>query len=288
MTVLVTGVTGRVGGRLARTLVGEGRPVRGLVRDPSRGDALPREIELAVGDYADADSLDRAFAGVERAFMVCLPEAAPGRLVKHDNVVAAAARAGVRHLAYLSFLGASPDSAFPQGRWHAHTEASLTSAGVPSTHLRAGLYQSSLLSTAGVRIGDQLLAPAGDGRTAPVAWQDIADAAAAVLTAEGHQGRTYDLTGPELLGWADLARVLSAVTGANVVYEPISPEHYRSMLAETGAASELIEGLLGLFADIRTHRMATLSDTIPSLTGSPATDVAATFTLLTAEESAPA
>lgn len=282
MTVLVTGATGRIGGRLAAALAYRGVPVRALVRDRTRAGRLPSEVDIAIGDYADAASLEAAFHGVERAFMVCLPEPAPARLVKHHDVVTAAARAGVGHLVYLSFLGAAPDSGFPQGRWHAHTEADIESAGIPRTHLRAGLYQSSLLTTAGVRDGDRLLAPAAGGQVAPVAWQDIADVAAAVLTSDSHIGRTYDLTGPQLLGWHDIADILGSVTGEHVAYQPVTPEHYRHLPAVQALPPALVDGLLGLFADIRAQRLATCTGTVQALTGAAPTTLSTTFAELAA------
>ncbi len=259
------------------TLARSGEHVRALVRDPSRAAHLPPGVEVAVGDFADPASLDAAFAGVQRAFFVCLPEPAPARLVKHGNVVAAAQRAGVRHLAYLSFLNPAEGAGFPQGRWHADTEARIDAAQVPRTFLRPGLYQSSLLTSAGVRDGDHLLAPAGEGHTAPVAWQDVADVAATVLTTSGHIGRSYDLTGPELLDWHGIAAALGAAMGRTITYVPVTPEDFAERLERAGRPPSLVEGMLGLFADIRTGRLTTRTETIAALTGKSATTIAQTF-----------
>ena len=214
MTVLVTGATGNVGGEVARLLVRDGVHVRALVRDVSRARAVPDEAEIMVGDYGHPKSLATALDGVDCLFMVCLAEPAPGRLVKHRNVVQAARRVGVKHLAYLSFLRPSPQAGFPQARWHADTEAVIDDAGIPRTFLRASLYQTSLLTTAGIVDRGRLLAPARQGRVAAVAREDVAAVAAATLCGPPPAaGRAaHDVTGPELLSWHDIADLVGAAT----------------------------------------------------------------------------
>jgi uncharacterized protein YbjT (DUF2867 family) len=270
VTVLVTGATGHVGGRLAALLVANGVRVRALVRDPARA-AAPSDVQISVGDYADPASLTAALRGVDRVFMVCLPEPAPGRLTKHDNLVEAARTAGVEHLVYLSFLRPSAFAGFPQARWHAHTEAAIDRAGLPGTFLRASLYQSSLLSTAGVLEGDLLLAPAGNGQVAAVAREDLAAVASAVLTsappAPGSAHAALDVTGPDLLTWQDIADAVAARTGRPVRYQEIGSEDFAARLRAAGRPEDLVEGMTGLFADIRAGHLAVRSDVVRRLSG---------------------
>lgn len=167
--------------------------------------------------------------------MVCLPESAPSRLIKHANFVEAARRADVEHLVYLSFLNPAPVAAFTQGRWHADTERVIDAAGLSRTFLRASLYQSPLLTSAGIHDGDRLLAPAGDGRIVPVAWQDIAAAA-----------------GPELLDRRGISSALSRATGRRTRYESITPQEFEQRLAGLGRPRALVDGLLGLFVSTLT------------------------------------
>ena len=270
MTVLVTGASGNVGRRLSSLLVQRGIPVRALVRTHSR-DAVA-DVEVAVGDYADRASLNAALRGVTRAFMVCLPEAAPGRLIKHENFVEAASAAGVEHLVYLSFLRPSPPAGFPQARWHAHTEAAIDRAGLSRTFLRVSLYQTSLLNSAGILENDLLLAPAGTGQVAAVAREDIAAVAAAVLTQPlPERGDAYDVTGPDLLTWHDIAQVVSAHTGRATRYQEITPESFAAKLRAAGRPADLIDGMIGLFTDIRHGHLAVRTDAVRQLTGHEAT-----------------
>lgn len=275
MTVLVTGATGHVGAQIVKLLAPH-REVRALVRRVDRATALPDGIDVAVGDFADPPSLATAMSGVERMFMVCLSEAAPTRLVNHRHVVEAAARAGVDHLVYLSFLAASPHSRIPQGRWHADTESAIDAVGLSRTFLRAGLYQSSLSTTAGVIDGDRLLAPAGAGRIAPVAREDIAAVAAAVLVQDDPPTATYDVTGPDLLDWHGVAEAVTHATGHRLTYEPVDDAAFASRLRVRGAPPALVDGMVTMFADIRDGVLAIRTETVERLTGIRALSVSRT------------
>ena len=206
----VTGATGALGGAVARTLAAEGVPLRLVVRDASRAPALPG-ADVAVADYADRAAAVEALRGVDVLFMVSAAEA-EDRLDQHRTFVDAAAEAGVGHVVYTSFQGASPDSVFTLGRDHAATERHVREAGLCHTFLRDSFYLDSLVAFAdedGVLRG-----PAGEGRVAAVAREDVAAVAAAVLRApEAHRDATYDVTGGEALTLAELAARLTAATG---------------------------------------------------------------------------
>lgn len=275
MRVLVTGASGRVGGRIVARLAHEDVRVRALRRRPDA--AGSPHVEVALGDFTDRESLRAAFDGVDKAFMVCLPQPAPQRLIAHRNVIEAAATARVSHLVYLSFLDPSPEARFPQARWHAATEADIDSAGVPWTFLRSGLYQSSLLGAAGVIDEDRLLAPAGRGRTAPVAWQDVADVAAAVLVGRGHEGRAYDVTGAERLSWTDLATAIGLARRQPLLYEDVPSEEFAVLLTRAGLARHMVDGMVGLFESIRSGHLDVMSRTVSDLTGRPPVTVTQTF-----------
>src|ERR1700756_1845090 len=133
--VLITGVTGHVGRRVAEILSQRGLKLRLMGRDTAK---LPRlsNSEPMSADYADPASLDKVMSGIERAFIVSGHSEPGQRAREHRNVIQAAARAGVKHLVYTSFQGASPDSKFPYSRDHYQTEKYLKESGVPFTALR--------------------------------------------------------------------------------------------------------------------------------------------------------
>src|SRR5690606_33091327 len=139
--------------------------------------------------------------GIATLFLVSAHED-PDRVGLHTRTVDAAVAAGVTRIVYNSFLNAGPESTFTFARDHWHTEQHIRGTGVAFTFLRDSLYQDVLpyFASDGVIRG-----PAGDGRFAPVARDDIADVAAAVLLGDGHDGQTYDLTGPASMTMADVA-----------------------------------------------------------------------------------
>ena len=224
-TIAVTGSTGGLGGRVARLLAAAGQSQRLIVRDPSRAPELPG-AEVATATYADRAAVEAALLGIDTVLMVSAAEA-PDRVSEHVAFIDAAARAGVGHLVYTSFVGAAPDATFTLGRDHwateEHLRAVLAGHGLRHTILRDNLYADFLPFMVGA--DGVLRGPAGQGRLAAVARDDVADVAATVLQAPGeHAGRTYDLTGPEALTLAEVAATITEVTGRPTTYHDESVE----------------------------------------------------------------
>src|SRR5690349_9406429 len=121
----IAGSSGHVGGRVARSLAGE-VPLRLIVRDPSRAPDLPG-TEVAVASYGDREASRAALSGVEVLFMVSAAESRTRR-EEHRTFIAAAAEAGVGHIVYTSFVGASPDAVFTLGRDHGDAEVAIRSS----------------------------------------------------------------------------------------------------------------------------------------------------------------
>jgi NAD(P)H dehydrogenase (quinone) len=134
----VTGVTGAVGGRVARSLDSAGLRMRMVVRDRSSAPDLDAEVAEA-SDYGDGPAFRAAIEGVSTLFLVSGREH-PERLRKHLTAVDAATAAGVGRIVYLSFLGAAPDATFTLARQHFATEEHIRAAGIPFTFLRSSLY----------------------------------------------------------------------------------------------------------------------------------------------------
>ena len=186
--VAVTGATGAVGGRVARLLAERGVRQRLVVRDPSRAPDLPGS-EVAQATYDDADALKAAFTGVDAVFLVSAAEH-PERIRQHLTAVDAVADAGVDRVVYTSFLGASPECTFTLGRHHWLTEERLRERDLAYTALRDSLYLDFMSFLAGA--DGVIRGPAGDGALAPVARDDVADVAVAVLLGDGHERTSYD------------------------------------------------------------------------------------------------
>ncbi|WP_396599637.1 SDR family oxidoreductase [Frigoribacterium sp. R86507] len=215
--VAVTGATGAVGGIVALHLSERGVPLRLVVRDAARAPRLDgAEAELAVATYGDRVASVEALRGVETLFMVSAAEA-PDRVDQHRTFVDAAVEAGVRHVVYTSFAGASADSVFTLGRDHFATEQYIRESGLAFTFLRDNFYLDFIPLFADEQ--GVIRGPAGDGRVAAVARADVAAVAAVVLLDhESHAGATYDLTGSEAFTLTEAAARLTALGGRSFTF----------------------------------------------------------------------
>ena len=212
----VTGATGALGGRVARILASSGVPQRLLARSPERAPRLDDAVVVPISGYADRDSVRAALTGAHTLFMVSAAESAD-RLEEHRRFIDAAVEAGVQHVVYTSFYGASPDCLFTLGRDHHATEEHLRASGLRWTFLRDSFYLDFLADLADA--DGVIRGPAGTGRVAAVARDDVAAAAAAVLAdPRAHVGSIYDLTGPESLSFTEVARIVSESTGRAVTF----------------------------------------------------------------------
>jgi NAD(P)H dehydrogenase (quinone) len=266
--IVISGATGRLGGRIARKLADAGVSQRLLVRDPARAPELPG-TELAVAEYGDPDSVRAALAGADTVLMVSASES-PDRVDRHRAFADAAAAAGIGHLVYTSFVGAAPDSTFTLARDHWATEEHIKAVGLTHTFLRDNLYADFLP----FMVGDDgvIRGPGGDGRAAMVAQDDIADAAVAVLLdPAAHAGRTYDLTGPEAISFAEAATLITELTGRRVGYLNETIEEAYASRAVYQAPDWQVDAWVSTYTAVAAGELAAVSPDVPALTGHPAT-----------------
>ena len=263
--IAVTGVTGGLGGRVARRLAERGATQRLVVRDPARAPELAG-AEVATGSYDDAEGLRRAFDGTRTLLMVSASEA-PDRQRLHANVVDAAVAAGVERIVYTSFFGAAPDCTFTFGRDHWHAEEHIRASGLGYTFLRDNLYIDFLPLMAGP--DGVIRGPAGDGRVAAVARDDIADVAVAALVGGGHEGRSYDLTGPEALTLAEAAEELSRAAGRPIRYQAETLEEAYASRASFGAPGWEVDGWVTTYVAIANGDLEQVSGDVAAVAGHP-------------------
>jgi uncharacterized protein YbjT (DUF2867 family) len=263
----VTGATGAVGGRVARRLDTLGLRQRLVVRDPARASLAVNGAEVVRGAYDDSDSMRQAFTGIDTVFFVSGRESRD-RLQEHFSVVDAAVAAGVRRVVYTSFLAAAPDATFTFARDHYATEERIRSSSLEYTFLRDSLYLDFLPSM--VWEDGVIHGPAGDGRVACVAREDVADAAVAALIQAGHEQTTYQLTGPEALTFTQMAAILSRRLGRPIRYEDQTLDQARASRAGSGAAAWEVEGWVTSYAAVATGEMDVVSGDVEHLTGRPA------------------
>jgi NAD(P)H dehydrogenase (quinone) len=261
----LTGVTGALGGTVARLLADSATPTRLLARDPARVVALPGAQVVAFAGYADHASTTAALEGVETLLFVSGSESAD-RLSQHRAFVDAAAAAGVRHVVYTSFFGASPTCTFTLGRDHWATEEHLRASGMTWTFLRDNFYLDVLPLFAGEE--GVLRGPAGTGRIAAVARRDVAACAATVLAdPQAHVGATYDLSGPEALTLAEVAEVVGAHQGRRVRYVEETLEEAYASRQQWDPAPWQADAWVSTYTAIAAGEVDTVTDHVRRLTG---------------------
>jgi len=246
---------------VARRLADHGIAQRLVVRDPAKAPDLPRAESSGPATYSDGDAMRAALAGIATLYLVPATEDLD-RLDQHRTAVKAAADARVGHIVYVSFQRAAADATFTFARDHFHTEELVRATGIPFTFLRSSLYLDFIPQM----VGDDgvIRGPAGDGRVAPVARDDLAEAAAAVLTEpERHAGRTYELTGAQALTMAEIA------TRLNARYENETLEEAHASRASIDAPEWMVEGWVTTYAAIARGELDLVTDHVEHLTGHP-------------------
>lgn len=220
MKILVTGVTGTVGGHVLRYLTGQGHEVRALVRDRTRAD-LPAEVEVVQGDLTDVEDIGRALDGVDRAFLNMADD-------NGEAFATAAARAGVEHVVLLSSFSTIIE--LPSGEnnviraRHQAGERFLTDAGVPSTFLRGAGFDHNILQWTSAIGQGVVRAPFVDVALPKVDPADIGASAAAVLTDPSPSPGGYVITGPERITTSEEVQMLGEVLGQDLRVEELSAE----------------------------------------------------------------
>lgn len=260
--IALTGVTGAIGGRVANLLAGRRVPLRFIARDPSR--CPPIDADLRQASYDDSAAMTEALSGVGTVLLVSGRED-KDRLEHHRRAVEAAASAGVGRIVYTSFISASPNATFTLARQHHATEGFIRETGIPFVFLRDNLYTDFIPYFAGAE--GVIRGPAGDGRVGWVTRDDIAAAAATLLTTSQYDGETFDLTGPESIDLHETAERLARFIGRPVTYHPETVEEAYESRAVYNAPGWEVEGWVTSYLAIAKGEMDVVSDSIEALTG---------------------
>ena len=268
-TLGITGSTGHVGGRVARTLAAHPfreTAVRLIARDATRVPDLGFEVREAA--YADTDASTRALEGVDVLLMVSGSEN-EHRREEHRSFIDAARRAGVGHIVYTSFLGADPQTTFTLGRDHADAEAAIRESGMAATILRDNFYSDLLPWFAGE--DGVIRGPAGDGRVSAVARADVADVALAVLAdPASHEGAVYELTGPEALSFADIAARGGAALGRALRYEEETLDEAYASRRRWSDEQWQLDAWVSTYVAIAEGQVERIAPDVEKVTGHPA------------------
>ncbi|MFW0756391.1 SDR family oxidoreductase [Pseudomonas sp. H11T01] len=245
--IAVTGANGQLGRLVIDALLKRVNPenVIALVRDPSKAqDLKAKGLDIRKADYGLPETLKSALVGVDQLLLISSSEVGQ-RAPQHRAVIDCAKAAGVQLLAYTSVLHGEK-SRLGLAAEHLDTEQALSESGLNYVLLRNGWYNENY--TAGVKPAVEhgaILGSAGEGRISSAARSDYAEAAAVVLTTEGHAGKVYELAGDDSYSLAELAADVSLQSGKTVAYTDLPEEQYKAALVGMG----LPEGLASLLAD---------------------------------------
>jgi NAD(P)H dehydrogenase (quinone) len=248
MALIVTGASGNFGrGAVAGLL--RHVPAKDLIlvsRSPAKlAEYGSLGAQVRFGDFDDAASLVPAFAGGHKMLMISAMRVGK-RIGPHTNAIEAAVKAGVRHIVYTSNIGADPDNPSLAVRDHRVTEEVLRKSGIAWTALRNSQYTDALIEAAApIAIASgRWLSSTADGLIAPVVRQDCVDCAVAVMTSNGHENTVYNITGPDLLSYRDVAATVAEISGKPVRFETVSDEQMYAVFDSMGIPREPVDDLV--------------------------------------------
>jgi NAD(P)H dehydrogenase (quinone) len=272
MSIVITGASGHLGRSTAELVLGR-VPASEVVlttRHPEElSDLAERGAEVRKADFGSPETLVGAFEGGEKLLLISTPDL-DRRAAQHRAAIEAAKVAGVRHVSYTSYLNPVEENPAVITPSHKDTEEALRESGLEWTALRNAFYAEYQVPSGAQAIATgRLVHNNGEGRTAYVSREDCAAAAAAILTTGGHEGRAYDITGPQSLGQDDVAALLSEVSGRPVEAVAIDDEEFVRGLAAAGIPEPVGRGIASYGRAIREGFIGEASGAVEDLTGRP-------------------
>ncbi|UUZ82842.1 SDR family oxidoreductase [Paenibacillus sp. P26] len=275
MTILVTGATGKLGTKVVETLLKTvpASQIAVSVRSPEKAEGLrPRGVDVRQGDFDHPETLDKAFAGIDRSLIISADGDNETRIRQHTNAVEAAARAQVKFIAYTSAANAAESKLFLAPP-HQAAEQAILQTGIPYAFLRNNWYlENEAASIQGVLAGAPWVTSAGSGKVGWALQQEYAEAAVAVLTGDGHENKIYELSGKSLTQ-EELASALGRVLGKEVPVQQVDDATYADIMKHAGVPDFVIPILAGIQQGIREGTLEVESGDFEKLLGRPLTPI---------------
>ncbi|MCW2846106.1 MAG: NmrA family protein [Marmoricola sp.] len=277
MSIVVTAATGQLGRLVVERLLARGVPAGDVLATARRPEALAdleaQGVRVAGLDYDDVD--DEVLSSGDVLLLVS--SSTPGiRVPQHENVIRAAARAGVARIVYTS-APAADDTDLVLAPEHAATERLLEESGLPYTFLRNGWYTENYQPAfEQARATGTVVASVGDGRVASAPRADFADAAAVVLSETGHENAVYELSGDHAWDFDELAAAFTDALGKPVSYERVSPERHLEILKDAGLDDGTAGFVVALDQNLAAGLLAVTTGDLARLIGRPTVPLAET------------
>lgn len=269
-TILVTGATGTVGREVVKQLAMlDNIRVRAGVHSVIKGENLRRlpDVEIVEMEFTDPDSLHAAFTHADKVFLITPFTDEQVEMAK--KLVDEAKRTGVKHIVKLSAMGAGTEHGIQLGRWHREIEDYIEQSGIPYTFLRPSSFMQNIENYNAQTIKEEgkLYMPTGEGKVPYIDARDIAVVAVEALTGNGHEGKIYDLTGPEELTGAEIAEALSAATGKTIAFVDVPEDAARQSMQQQQLPEWFISSFLELCGVQRAGHAGTANHQVEQLTG---------------------
>jgi uncharacterized protein YbjT (DUF2867 family) len=261
--ILVTGATGNVGKELVPLLLESGARVRVMLRNPTAATHLDARVDCVHGNLDEPHTLCAALHDVRAAYLIAFET----RQV--ENFTTAARAAGVRYIVRQSTQEAGVEPPVGPGRWHRTQEQLIERSDLGWTHIRPTMMTVNTIGwwADTIHKRGEVVFPGGAGLVAPIDPKDIAAVACATLTGTGHEGRAYEVTGPDLLSGAGMAQVLARVLNTRIKYVDVPETATGDWLTQFGFSPSLMAALAETLGNLRSNRFAYVTDTVERLTG---------------------
>jgi NAD(P)H dehydrogenase (quinone) len=276
--ILVTGATGQLG-QIVIEKLSEKIPINqiaALVRDASKADHLiAKGVNVRVGDYQNGESLLAAFQGIDKLLLISSNDF-NDRLGQHKNAIDAAVKAGVKHVFYtgvtMNNINSSPLK--PLLEEHYLTEAYIKASGLSYTFLQNSLYAEVIPMFLGENVIETgVFFPAGEGKVAFALREDLGEATANILVSEGHENQTYNLTGSEVISFAEVAAILSELSEKAVSYINPESEVFEGTLKQFGLPEPIIQMSVMFAAGIKNNDFNKTYDSLERFLGRKPTNI---------------
>jgi uncharacterized protein YbjT (DUF2867 family) len=261
------GATGNVGSQVVKQLADAGANVRAAVRSPRKAESLKSErVSLTEFDTDKPETIEAAFQGVDKVFL--LTPLVPNMVELSANLVAAAKKAGVKHIIKSSGMGAEVEPGITLTRWHREAEKAIEASGIAFTFVRPNGFMQNYANFNGATIKTQnaFYLPVGDGKVSYIDTRDIAAVAVAALTQDGHEGKAYEVTGLEAISNQEIAEIISQVVGRKINYVDVPEDAARSEMKQSGMPDVLIDMTMELYELYKAGYASEVTPTVEQVT----------------------
>ena len=281
MKIGITGASGQLGTALLRYAIGRvpSSDVVAITRNPGKVDQFAQNgVQVRAGDFNQPAGLNAAFAGVERLVIIPGTDLQPGvRRKQHASAIQAAVASGVRHIIYISTVSPRPDPNNELLDSHFATEQALINSGVAWTLLRMSVFMDTLLDGAKRALASGSYSAVPGSPAAYVLRDDIAAAAAGILTTPGHEGITYHATGPVSVTQPEIAQAIGKATGKQIAFAELTEAQQRGGLEAAGLPPFIVNIIAGFQAALRAGAFDLVTGDVARLAGKPAQSPAEFF-----------